>query len=298
MLYPSNPGACCACCAKAGRVSRHCRLGWALRSSVRASRVLALTATATRATEAAVLDVLRLPPSAVLRDSVVRPNLRLAVVRKPAGARRVAGGSPSGCAGLVPAYFELSSSSSSMLLLPNAAALDQAKAQHHSPGVPLPHPPASRRLRARHLGRHCGPLPPRGRRSSFSPCTKALPPLLQHGLAHQAALPSPLRLAFCWAPLRAPAPPHWQHSGWLRRQAGKAFKIPTPACRAGRAGGRALRHSVLRLQGRRRPPGAAAERARRARCALPCGAPPAGVWTGGAGRGLRGRAGGRAGLLF
>lgn len=61
------------------------RLGWALRSTVRAQRLLALTATATKATEAAVLGVLGIPPAAVLRDSVVRNNLRLHVVRKAGG---------------------------------------------------------------------------------------------------------------------------------------------------------------------------------------------------------------------
>ena len=62
-----------------------CRLGWALRSTVRAQRVLALTATATKATEAAVVSVLGIASGAVLRDSCVRDNLRLHVVKK-AGA--------------------------------------------------------------------------------------------------------------------------------------------------------------------------------------------------------------------
>ncbi len=47
--------------------------------------MLALTATATKATEAAVLGVLGIPPTAVLRDSCVRDNLRLHVVKKAAG---------------------------------------------------------------------------------------------------------------------------------------------------------------------------------------------------------------------
>ena len=47
--------------------------------------MLALTATATRATECAVRDVLRIPPASVLRDTAVRANLRLRVVRLRVG---------------------------------------------------------------------------------------------------------------------------------------------------------------------------------------------------------------------
>eukprot|EP00887_Chlorella_sp_A99_P001903 scaffold18.g1903.t1 len=61
------------------------RLGAALAGAVRASRVLALTATATRATVTGVCGLLRIPPASVLRDSVVRANLRLHVVRRSGG---------------------------------------------------------------------------------------------------------------------------------------------------------------------------------------------------------------------
>ena len=59
------------------------RLGTALANHIKADRILALTATATRATEEAVCSVLRIPQSQVLRDSAVRSNLRLTVSAKP-----------------------------------------------------------------------------------------------------------------------------------------------------------------------------------------------------------------------
>jgi len=60
------------------------RLGTALVANIKARSVLALTATATRATELAVCSVLSISsPNQVLRDSAVRPNLRLHVKSKP-----------------------------------------------------------------------------------------------------------------------------------------------------------------------------------------------------------------------
>ena len=61
------------------------RLGATLQTAVRVQRVLALTATATRATETAVCSVLGIPPEQVVRDTLVRDNLRLHVVRKNGG---------------------------------------------------------------------------------------------------------------------------------------------------------------------------------------------------------------------
>ena len=57
------------------------RLGEILQRDVSTRSVLALTATATKATEAAVCDVLRIPQTQVLRDSAIRQNLRLRVLR-------------------------------------------------------------------------------------------------------------------------------------------------------------------------------------------------------------------------
>lgn len=67
------------------------RLGEVLQRDVQSRCVLALTATATKATEAAVCDVLRIPETQVLRDSAIRDNLRLHVVRSR--------GTPTACAG-------------------------------------------------------------------------------------------------------------------------------------------------------------------------------------------------------
>jgi ATP-dependent DNA helicase Q4 len=57
------------------------RLGEILQRDISARSILALTATATKATEAAVCGVLRIPQSQVLRDSAIRQNLRLHVIR-------------------------------------------------------------------------------------------------------------------------------------------------------------------------------------------------------------------------
>ena len=57
------------------------RLGEALQRDISTRCVLALTATATKATEAAVCSVLRIPQTQVLRDSAIRQNLRLQVLR-------------------------------------------------------------------------------------------------------------------------------------------------------------------------------------------------------------------------
>lgn len=57
------------------------RIGEILQRDVSTRSILALTATATKATEAAVCGVLRIPQTQVLRDSAIRQNLRLHVVR-------------------------------------------------------------------------------------------------------------------------------------------------------------------------------------------------------------------------
>ena len=57
------------------------RLGEILQRDISTRSILALTATATKATEAAVCGVLRIPQTQVLRDSAIRQNLRLNVVR-------------------------------------------------------------------------------------------------------------------------------------------------------------------------------------------------------------------------
>ena len=56
-----------------------------LEQKVRCRCVLALTATATRATEADVTKVLRIQPHDVVRDSTVRDNLRLSVTHLNGG---------------------------------------------------------------------------------------------------------------------------------------------------------------------------------------------------------------------
>jgi superfamily II DNA helicase RecQ len=76
------------------------RLGSVLRTHVKAHTVLALTATATKATEAAVCSVLQIPSQQVLRDSVVRNNLRLHVVHATSGETRGA----AFCLGISPWY--------------------------------------------------------------------------------------------------------------------------------------------------------------------------------------------------
>ena len=57
------------------------RLGQALRESLGIDTVLALTATATRRTEAAVASTLQIQPSHIQRNAAVRQNLRLTVSR-------------------------------------------------------------------------------------------------------------------------------------------------------------------------------------------------------------------------
>ena len=57
--------------------SAYFRLGHMLEQKVRCRCVLALTATATKATEADVTKVLKIDPQNVVRDSTVRDNLRL-----------------------------------------------------------------------------------------------------------------------------------------------------------------------------------------------------------------------------
>ena len=59
--------------------SAYFRLGHMLEQKVRCRCVLALTATATKATEADVTKVLKIHPQNVVRDSTVRDNLRLSV---------------------------------------------------------------------------------------------------------------------------------------------------------------------------------------------------------------------------
>lgn len=63
-----------------------CRLGHLLQRVLAPARILALTATATLATQRGILDVLGLPASGVLRDSPLRDNLRLRVVHENGGS--------------------------------------------------------------------------------------------------------------------------------------------------------------------------------------------------------------------
>ena len=57
-------------------------MGRVLRNDIGVSHVLALTATATRRTEAAVASSLGIPACDVLRNASVRENLRLSVSRE------------------------------------------------------------------------------------------------------------------------------------------------------------------------------------------------------------------------
>lgn len=59
------------------------RLGKILQRDVRARSVLALTATATQTTQAAICSVLNIPERNILRDDAIRTNLRLHVAQKP-----------------------------------------------------------------------------------------------------------------------------------------------------------------------------------------------------------------------
>ncbi|KAK9804407.1 hypothetical protein WJX72_011416 [[Myrmecia] bisecta] len=65
--------------------SAYFRLGHMLRERVACRAVLALTATATRATEAAIADVLNIRLEHVVREASMRENLRLSVVHKNGG---------------------------------------------------------------------------------------------------------------------------------------------------------------------------------------------------------------------
>lgn len=76
--------------SSSGALALLCRLGAVLQSRVRTRCILALTATATKATEAAIRSVLSIPSSSVLRDSAVRSNLQLSVAHST-------GGSPGAC---------------------------------------------------------------------------------------------------------------------------------------------------------------------------------------------------------
>lgn len=66
------------------------RLGEILQRDFSVRSVLALTATATKATEAAVRSVLRIREDGVLREGAIRDNLRLSVVRRPTGTTAAA----------------------------------------------------------------------------------------------------------------------------------------------------------------------------------------------------------------
>ena len=57
-----------------------------LRTAVPAKAVLALTATATSATAAAIAETLGIATDAIIRDDSLRPNLRLAVTHINGGA--------------------------------------------------------------------------------------------------------------------------------------------------------------------------------------------------------------------
>ena len=59
--------------------SAYFRLGGLLREHVPSSSVLALTATATRTTEASVACALGIAPGCIFRDASLRSNLRLTV---------------------------------------------------------------------------------------------------------------------------------------------------------------------------------------------------------------------------
>ncbi len=61
--------------------SAYFRLGLLLRQSIPCKAMLALTATATSATQAAIADALDIPPDGIIQDTSIRPNLRLRVSR-------------------------------------------------------------------------------------------------------------------------------------------------------------------------------------------------------------------------
>ena len=68
-----------------GRRSAYFRLGGVLREYVPSRSVLALTATATRSTEASVARALGIAPGCVFRDASLRANLRLHVAHVNGG---------------------------------------------------------------------------------------------------------------------------------------------------------------------------------------------------------------------
>lgn len=65
--------------------SAYFRLGLMLREKVACQAVLALTATATRATQTSICSVLDIPTDDVLLDSVLPQNLRLTVAKSTQG---------------------------------------------------------------------------------------------------------------------------------------------------------------------------------------------------------------------
>lgn len=67
------------------RCRSRCRLGHLLQRILKPRCVLALTATATLATQRSILDVLGLPPDGVVREAPLRDNLRLKVVHTNGG---------------------------------------------------------------------------------------------------------------------------------------------------------------------------------------------------------------------
>ena len=82
--YPTLPQVCvdeAHCVAEWGHSFRpaYFRLGHLLRRVLRPRVVMALTATATRPTQACICDVLGLPPGGVVREPPLRDNLRLQV---------------------------------------------------------------------------------------------------------------------------------------------------------------------------------------------------------------------------
>ncbi|KAK9847024.1 hypothetical protein WJX84_010498 [Apatococcus fuscideae] len=61
--------------------SAYFRLGLLLRQQIPSRAILALTATATSATQVAIADALAIPPDGIIQDTSLRPNLRMRVSR-------------------------------------------------------------------------------------------------------------------------------------------------------------------------------------------------------------------------
>ena len=85
----------CCCCRSA-----YFRLGLLLRQLIPCKATLALTATATSATQAAIAEALGIPDDGIIQDTSLRPNLRMRVSRCEASAPnspnlKVANGVPS-----------------------------------------------------------------------------------------------------------------------------------------------------------------------------------------------------------